>query len=120
MIELINDPNSNILEFHLSKIVTAKDYEEVLIPAIKNKLKKFPKIRVLYHVTPEFESYEFGAMLDDAKAGLLFFDAWEKIAVVSDIKWIINGVKIFSFMVPGDVKTFSNSEIEKAREWLRS
>ena len=120
MIEVLDDTNSNILEFRLSGVVTANDYEEVLIPTIKNKLKKYPKIRVLYQVTEKFESYELAAMIDDAKAGLLFFNAWEKIAVVSDIDWIINGVKVFSFMVPGEVKTFGNSKLEEAREWLRA
>ena len=120
MIEVLDDTSSNILEFRLSGVVTAKDYEEVLIPTIENKLKSYPKIRVLYQVTDKFDSYELGAMLDDAKAGLLFFNAWEKIAVVSDVDWIINGVKAFSFMVPGVVKTFSNSKLKEAREWLRA
>ena len=118
MIEVHNDTQSNVLEFKASGIVTAKDYEEVLIPTIEEKLKKYEKIRVLYHVSREFDSYEIGAMLDDAKAGLMFFNAWEKIAVVSDIDWIVNGVKIFSFAVPGEVKVFSNDELENAREWL--
>ena len=119
MIEVYDDAQSNILEFTASGVVTAKDYEKVLIPSIEAKLKKYEKVRVLYHISKEFNSYEFGAMLDDAKAGVMFFNAWEKIAVVSDIEWIINGVKIFSFAVPGEVKVFSNDELEKAREWIK-
>ena len=120
MIEVHSEENSNIIEFKLSGVVTAKDYEEVLIPAIKEKVEKYQKVRVLYQISEKFVSYEFGAMLDDAKAGIMFFNAWEKIAVVSDIEWINKAIKIFSFMVPGEVKIFSNNEIDKAREWLRN
>ncbi|AEA34409.1 STAS/SEC14 domain-containing protein [Hippea maritima] len=118
MIEIYNDLQSNVLKFKLSGLITAEDYENTLIPAIKEKLKKHRKIRILYHVTKEFKSYQLKAVIDDAKAGLMFFNAWEKIAVVSDVEWIINGVKAFSFIIPAKVKVFSNNEIGNARKWL--
>ena len=118
MIEIYDDIQSNVLELKLSGIVTAKDYEEVLIPAIEKKVQNNNKIRVLYHVTEDFKSYDFGAMVDDAKAGLMFFNSWEKIVVVSDVQWINNGVKIFSFTVPGEIKVFSNDELKVAKDWL--
>jgi len=118
MIKIVDMPG-NLIGFELSGKVTGKDYEEVLIPAVQEKLQTHEKIRALYHVTKDFESYDFEAMVDDAKAGFMFFSNWEKIAVVSDVEWITNGVKVFSFVVPGEVKTFSNAEIEKAKAWLK-
>ena len=120
MINVIENLGENVIGFALSGVVTGADYENVLIPAIEEKLKTNEKVRVLYHVTEEFDSYEFQAMLDDAKAGLRFFTHWERIAVVSDIAWIVNGVKIFSFGMPGEIKTFSNAQLDEARAWLLS
>jgi len=108
----------DIIGFELSGVVTAEDYEKILIPAIEEKLKKTKRLKVLYHVKKDFDSYELKAMFDDAKVGLNFFGNWEKIAVVSDVEWIVNGVKIFAFMLPGTIKTFSNVELERAKEWL--
>ena len=120
MVKVVYDEKfEDIIGFELSGVVTAKDYEEVLIPAIREKLKSVEKLKVLYHVTKDFDSYELKAMLDDAIAGVEFFSKWEKIAVVSDVKWIIEGVKIFSFMVPGQIKTYTDAEIEDAKAWLR-
>jgi len=81
-------------------------------------LKQQNGLKVLYQVSEDFDSYDFSAMIDDAKTGFIFYTNWEKIAVVSDIEWITNSVKAFSFTVPAEIKTFSNSEIEKAKEWL--
>ncbi|WP_457745443.1 STAS/SEC14 domain-containing protein [Sulfurimonas sp.] len=117
MIQVVDMPK-NLIGFELSGTVTAKDYENVLIPALQKRVEKDEKIRVLYHVREDFDAYELGAMVDDAKTGFMFFSNWERIAVVSDVDWIINGVKIFSFIVPGELKTFANSEIDKARDWL--
>ena len=118
MVKVVNDIGKNVIGFELSGVVTGEDYEKKLIPAIKKKLQHSDKVRVLYHVTKDFDSYELKAMFDDAMAGLEFFANWEKIAVVSDVEWIVNGVKIFAFAVPGRVKTFSNSEVEGAKKWL--
>jgi len=106
------------LGFELSGVVTAEDYEKILIPAIKEKLKSTKRLKVLYHVCKDFDSYELKAMFDDAKAGFDFFGSWEKIAVVSDVEWIVNGVKIFAFILPGTIKTFRNDELQSAKEWL--
>ena len=120
MVKVINNIGQNLIGFELSGVVTGEDYEKTLIPAIKEKLQSTNKVRVLYHVTKDFDSYEFKAMFDDAKAGLEFFSNWEKIAVVSDVEWIVNGVKIFAFTVPSKVKTFHNSELEEAKDWIVS
>ena len=120
MIKVLNDIREDVIGFELSGIVTGKDYETILIPAVKEKLKTNEKLKVLYYVGDDFDSYELKAMLDDAVAGIEFFSNWDKIAVVSDVEWIINAVKIFAFMVPGRVKTFSNAALEEAKEWLLS
>ena len=117
---MVKVQDADVFEIELSGVVSAKDYEEVLIPAIEKKVASQEKLRVLYHVTPEFDSYEWGAMWDDAKAGIKFWSNWEKIAVVSDVEWIIKGVQMFAFAVPGSVKTFSNTQIDEAKEWLLS
>jgi len=119
MIKVLNDMGDDIIGFELSGVVTGDDYEQILIPAIKEKLTTNEKLKVLYHVGNDFDSYEFKAMLDDAMAGMEFFGNWEKIAVVSDVEWIINAVKIFAFMVPSKVRTFTNKQIEEAKAWLK-
>jgi len=118
MVEVKQDINKDIIEIELSGKVTAQDYEEVLIPAIEEKLKTSEKLNVLYHVGKDFDEYELKAMYDDAKAGFQFFSNWNKIAVVSDVQWIINGAKIFAFTTLGSMRTFSNDELEIARAWL--
>ena len=118
MIEVKQDTNKETIEFELSGEISAEDYEKTLIPALEEKLKKFDKINMLYHVGEDFKSYELKAMYDDAKVGFKFLNRWNKIAVVSDVEWIVNGVKFFAFSIPGEIKIFSNDEIESARKWL--
>ena len=114
----VYDIGSDGIGFELSGVVSGEDYEKILIPAIKKKLQTTQKLNVLYHVTSDFDSYELQAIFDDAKAGFEFLGQWNKIAVVSDINWIINSVKLFAFMMPGSIKTYTNAQLEDAKKWL--
>lgn len=99
--------------------VTGTDYETVLIPAVEEALATHPKIRLLYHLGEDFTGFDAKAMWDDAKVGLRHFTAWERVAVVSDITWLRGMVTAFSFVMPGQVQIFHNSEIEAAIKWVR-
>ena len=57
-------------------------------------------------------------MWDDAKVGLQHLTAWERVAVVTDVGWIRTAMKAFGFVMPGQVRVFSNSELTAAQQWL--
>lgn len=118
MIKVIAGLPENILGFEVSGDVTALDYESIIIPAVDAAASTYSKLRMLYHITPDFQKFDFGAMWEDAKVGLGHLSSWEKIALVTDVAWILSGVKVFGFAVPGAVKTFKNVEIDEAKTWL--
>ena len=48
MMELMKDLPDNVLGIVGSGTITGEDYDTVLIPAMKDKLQKYKKIRILY------------------------------------------------------------------------
>jgi len=65
-----------------------------------------------------FTGFTSDAMWDDARVGIWHLTAFEKVAVVSDVDWIIDAVKIFKFVIPCPVKTFRNEEFPEAKAWI--
>jgi hypothetical protein len=118
MIERILDLPDNVLGLTAVGEVTGADYESVIIPAVKDMLKHQQKIRLLYHIGEEFYGFDAKAMWDDAKVGLQHLTAWERIAVVTNVEWIRTAIKVFGFIMPGQVRCFSNWELAEARQWL--
>jgi len=118
MIEPIKGLPDNVVGMKISGTVKGEDYEKVLIPAVEEKLKQYDKIRFLYLIDKDFDRYEFKAMIDDAKVGLGHFFAWERIAVVTDVEWISQGVKAFGFAMPAKVKVFPTDKLQDAKAWL--
>ncbi|WP_440948684.1 STAS/SEC14 domain-containing protein [Methanosarcina sp. T3] len=118
MLEIIQDLPGNIVAVSASGMVTKEDYEKVFIPAIDDKIQKYGKIRILYLLGKEFKDFTSEAMLEDAAVGLRHITAFEKIAVVSDVDWIINAVKMFKFAIPCPVGIFKNEEFSEAKTWI--
>lgn len=118
MLERIRGLPENVLGLEARGEVTGADYESVLIPAVDEMLARRRSIRFLYHLGNEFTGFDAKAMWDDAKVGLRHLAAWERVAVVTDVAWIRTAVKMFAFVMPGQVRIFSNSELAGARQWL--
>jgi SpoIIAA-like len=119
MIEPISGLPDNVVGIVASGYVTASDYEAVLVPAVEARLKQFDKLRLLYQIGPEFKGFTAGAMWDDLKLGVAHWKAWERIAVVTDVDWIANLGRFFSFAMPCPIKVFPNTiPIAQATDWL--
>ncbi len=118
MIELISGVPDNVVGITASGHVSASDYEAVLVPAVESRLKQFAKLRLLYRLGPEFKSFTAGAMWDDLKLGVAHWKAWERIAVVTDVDWVANLTRFFSFAMPCPIRVFPNSAIAQATDWL--
>ncbi len=118
MITIIKNLPAPIIGFKYEGKVTAKDYETVLYPAFRRTLKLKKKLRVLCQMEKSFDGFSFGAAKDDMQMGLKYFHDWEKIAFVSDKKWLNKTVEAFGFLIPGHVRSFKNKKISEAITWL--
>ena len=97
--------------------VTRADYDTVLIPAVERALKAHDRVRLYYEISQDFAMTP-GAIWEDFKVGMERLTRWERIAVVTDVDWIKQTVRLFSFLIPGMVKTFATSEAREARAWI--
>lgn len=118
MIEIIQGLPENVIAVTVTGVLTGEDYDRVLVPAIEDKVQKYGKIRMLYQLGKEFEGFTDSAMMGDTKVGIRNFTDFEKIAVVSNVDWIINAVKLFKLIVPFPIKTYRNEELPEAKVWI--
>ena len=118
MVEQIPDLPENVLGFTAKGRVTASDYESVIIPAVEALFSHQSKGRFLYHLGEDFAGFEVAAMWDDTKLGLKHLARWEKIALVSDVRWIRAALTMFGLAIPGEIRVFRNCELHEATRWI--
>jgi SpoIIAA-like len=118
MITELTDMPASVIGFSLEGMVSAEDYEKILIPAIASALKAGHKLRLLVVMGPEFQGYALGAMWDDAAFGLRHFFDFEKIACLTDNETYGTMVRSFGFLMPAMVRVFPVKDAEAAKAWL--
>jgi hypothetical protein len=120
MVEVIADMPPGTLGFRVSGRLAREDYVEVLVPPLREAVEAGERLRVLYAIGPELHM-EPAAVWEDLKLeidlGIKHRDAWERIAVVTDLDWLWRAFELFSWMVPGEMRLFHESELEQAKVW---
>ena len=118
MIEQLSGFPDNVLAFVGRGRVTRADYAEVLTPAVEKALATHERVRLYYELGPDFAGIDPRAMWEDFKVGVEHLTRWERAAVVTDVEWIRQAMRLFSFLLPGGMKSFPTSEAEQARAWI--
>ncbi len=118
MIEHLPNFPAGVLAFVCKGRVTKADYDTVLVPAVMQALKSHGKLRLYYETAGDFTGIDAGAMWEDFKVGMEHLTRWERVAVVTDVEWIGQTMRFFSFLMPGAMKLFPTSEAAQAREWI--
>jgi hypothetical protein len=117
MIRVMGQMPIGAIGFEATGKVTKEDYETVLVPAVTAALEQGP-VRLLYVLGEDFESYSPGTMLSDTRLWAGHRDSWERVAVVTDVDWVENGIKAFSWLMHGKIRVFDEDDVDKAKLWL--
>ena len=120
MLERLRDLPDSVVGIKASGEVTGEDYKGVLIPAVEAALEGGNKVRLLYVMGDDVKGTGFtaGAAWQDTKVGLGHYNRWDKVAVVSDKEWLRHSVDIFGYLIPGEVKAFTQAEEAEACTWV--
>ena len=98
--------------------ITDSDYKTILIPAIEAAKKDHGKVSILIRFGPEYDGYTPHAMLDDTMLGLTHWNDFNRVAVVTDVKWIVNGLHMFGPLIPATTRVFPVGSLDEALEWV--
>jgi len=120
MMTVLTGLPEGVVGFQASGKLTGEDYTRVLEPALAAATEGGGKIRVLLDFSGEFEGMEPGAAWQDLRMGVREWSAWERIALVTDHAWMRDGLAMFAWAVPGEVRAFPGGERDAAIDWLRA
>jgi len=118
MIEFMEESRGDTLALRASGTLTEDDYASVLIPKLEVLLQEYGKLRVLFYMDEGFEGWKPGAAWDDAKFGIKHRDNFAKLAVVGEPSWVDWCVKLSAWIMEGEVKTFDESQLRDALDWI--
>jgi SpoIIAA-like len=120
VLSLIEDLPQGVVGVEAQGVVSAGDYEAVLVPALEAAIANSPdgKASVLYVAGHEFPDYTVGALWQDTKFGFGHMRAWRRIAIVTDADWLHKAVHALAWLIPGEAHVFPTEDVHAARAWV--
>lgn len=118
MIKKIKNLKDGVIGFHASGVVTKEDYTDIIIPEVEKVLKTHKRLNILYVLDDDFDHYAWQAIFEDTKVGITHPFSWGKIAIVTNVEWMLKAVKYMGPFIPYKVQTYSSSQLKDATQWL--
>lgn len=119
MITEIKDLPDGVVGFKATGQITHEDYNTIVTPAVKGAFEKHEKVSLYYEIDMGYTGFDLGAGWDDLSLGVNYMTRWERVAFVTDISWMSQMTKAFSFLMPAMVQTYSIADKDKAIVWLK-
>ncbi len=120
MIEVIDGMPDGTFGYRISGRVTGDDYRDMLIPGLRSAVER-GGLRGLF-VIEGYDGFTMDALKEDIKGGVpLEFkhrDAWERVAVATDVEWMAKAFELFRWLIPGEQKVFALDAIDDAKRWV--
>lgn len=120
MITIINDAPENVAAFNTTGEVTKEDFENLVIPYVKNKVEQFDELNYLLYLDTDLSNFTMGAWLQDALLGIKNLSKWNRAAIVTDNEGVQNFTDIFSVLMPGEFKSFPKENLYNALYWCQN
>jgi hypothetical protein len=107
MVEKLEQMPTGTLGFRIAGKVSGEDYREVLEPALREAAETGDvRLLVSFEKTAELSS------------GIGHHSAWKRTAIVTELEWVRQAMRLFSWLAPGEVKLFEPAQLEEARAWV--
>ena len=120
MITVRQIDDTNIVEMEIDGTITADDFDNALAK-FNDAINQHGSIRVLELVrTIGTPPIPWSKLWDDIKFGFEHLRDITHAAVVADQAWIAVYVKVLNPLFKAEFKVFKLSELEEAREWLKT
>lgn len=117
MLSFIPSQDPHTLAFEVSGTVTKEDLQK-LEQSIKENFSKDQPFNA-YAVMQEVKMPTAKALIEEAKIDMKRWSQYNKLAVVSEKKWLETMTTISDFLPGIKVEHFNMDEMEKAWNWIK-
>lgn len=118
MIEVMQGLPDGALGFIACGRVTSAEYRAVKTPRIEAAFAQHRKLRVLWLMGESFRTFAPGAVWQDLVLGLRHWQGWERIALVTDVRWVREFARAAGVLLPCEFRLLRLRELESAKRWI--
>jgi len=119
MLEVMPESEGPLLWLRARERLTVQDYREVFLPRLEEVIREHGKVRLLFHLAPDFQGWTAGATWEDVKLDLKHWGDFTKLALVGAPFWADVVLKLFGRFMAGEARTFLQEYLAEAWIWIQ-
>src|SRR5437763_15572910 len=102
MVELLKDFPPHVAAYRAVGKVHKEEYEQVVMARVDEVAAQYGKINFIVLLETDMENYSLGALADYLKVSFEHFSKWNRMAIVTDERWVGKAYQILSKVVHGE------------------
>lgn len=120
MLRVMNEIDRTITAIEASGVITGDDYKTILVPIFEHAAQNKERLNFLYYLGPNFKEFSLAAGWEDFKISAQYYKQVNRCAIVTDVDWLRQSTHFVSMFLGIPVKTFKNSELSLALDWIKN
>ena len=118
MVELLTDLPPHVAAYKASGSISKEEYEHIVMARVDEVAAQYGKINFLVQLETDMDNYSIGAFLNYLKVSFEHFSKWNRMAIVTDEKWLRISYELLSHVVHGEIKSYTLSKLADAKQWV--
>jgi hypothetical protein len=118
MVELLSGFPPHVAAYRAVGSVSKESYERVVMRRIDEVAAQYGKINFLVKLETDMANYSPVAFLDYLKVSFEHFRKWNRMAIVTDERWVRIAYETLSYLVPGEIRSYALTDYDAAKNWV--
>jgi hypothetical protein len=118
MVTLLPGYPAHVAAYRAKGRVDAREYESVVMKRVNRVARRYGRVNFLVRMETDIGNYSFASFLKYLVISFKHFSKWERMAIVTDEKWVREVYSLLSPLVHGEIRAYKLSEYEAARRWV--
>ncbi|SKB68939.1 SpoIIAA-like [Parapedobacter luteus] len=108
----------HVVAYRAAGTVTKDEYEAVVMARVDEVAARYGKINFIVFLETGMENYSLTAFVDYLKISFKHFSKWNRMAIVSDQRWLRMAYEALSPLVHGEIRCYPLDDFQTAKEWV--
>lgn len=118
MVELMTDFPDHVVAYRATGKVTKTEYEKIVVSRVNEVADRYGTINFIVLLETGMDDYSLAAFIDYLKISFKHFRKWNRMAIVSDQRWLREAYRALSPLVHGEINCYRVADFEQAKRWV--
>ncbi|PST82743.1 STAS/SEC14 domain-containing protein [Pedobacter yulinensis] len=118
MVQLLQDLPPHVAAYRAAGAVSKEEYDQVVITRVDEVARRFGKINFLVLLETDMDNYSIGAFMRYVAVSFRHFSKWERMAIVTEERWLRTAYDLLGHVVHGEIRTFKIDQLPAAKGWV--